>query len=196
MNIANIKYFILPVLFFINILFLFAENTEQQDETNELKHIWSLDAGLAMTAIKNLGYGIGINYERKLTDFLSIKPGFGHMVCFSEMLVTTVNIQLFFNYYPLSNGMDKLYIGFGNGCDFMMYPGKSDMENDVAVFITPLLGWKWKALNFLMVEPYIGWKFYVSASNNNENIDNYLSKGFQWGISFKIFFTNRRNKSL
>jgi hypothetical protein len=175
------------VLFSMNIL-AFAEEAEQEIETNELKYLWSLDTDLTLTALKNFGYGIGVNYERKLTEFLSIKPGFGHMVCFSEIMAVTVNLQLFLNYYPLSNGLDKLYFGLGNGSDFIMYPNEDDMSEDNAISITPVLGWKWNIFKHLMIEPFLGWKFYIRVTNNNKNIENYLNNGFQWGINFKLIF--------
>jgi hypothetical protein len=173
----------------INILSAYAENMEHENETNELKYIWSLDTGFTLTALKNLGLGIGVNYEHKLTDFLSVKAGLGHMSFFSNMMTVTVDVQLFFYYYPLSNGLDKLYVGLGSGCDFIMYPSEDDIPDDTVISIIPLLGWKWKASKYLMIEPFIGWKFYVMETSNYENVNKYLNNGFQWGISFKIFFT-------
>ena len=178
------------ILFFSNILSAFSQEMETKNETNELKYILSLDTGLTITALKNLGFGIGVNYEHKLTDFLSIKPGFGHMACFSDITVLTVNLQLFFNYYPLSNGLDKLYVGLGCGTDFIMY--LDDVPQDTVISITPLLGWKWKALKFLMIEPFIGWKFYILETNNYEKVKNYSNNGLQWGINIKLFLQNRK----
>jgi hypothetical protein len=158
-----------------------------------LKYIFSLDTGFTWIALKNFGYGIGVNYEHKLTDFLSIKPGFGHMVCFSDTTVVTVNIQMFFNYYLLSNGLDKLYFGLGSGCDFIMYPGKDgDDKEDTAISIIPILGWKWKISKYLMIDPFIGWKFYIINSNNYEKVENYLNDGFQWGLNIKIYLQNKK----
>jgi hypothetical protein len=63
----NVKKLFFCLLFFINIFLAYAENIK----TNELKYIFSLDTSFTTTALKNLGYGIGVNYEHKLTDFLS-----------------------------------------------------------------------------------------------------------------------------
>jgi hypothetical protein len=169
---------------------VYAENIKTK--TNELKYIFSLDTSFTITALKNLGYGIGVNYEHKLTDFLSIKPGLGHMVCFDELTVVTVDILLFINYYPLSNGLDKLYIGLGSGCDFIMYPSTNNISGDTTVSITPILGWKWKALHYLVIEPFIGWRSYLMMTNNYENVKKYLNEGFQWGINFKIFLPTKK----
>jgi hypothetical protein len=168
-------------------LFAFAENGGRKTETNELKDIVSLDTGFTMLALRNLGFGIGVNYERKLTDFLSIKPGLGHMACFADITVVTVDVQLSLNYYPLSNGLDKLYVGLGGGCDFIMYPNNENIPQDTAISIIPAVGWKWRALNNLMVEPFVGWKSYLALSSNYGHIKNYLNDGFQWGINLKFF---------
>jgi len=181
----NLKIVVCGILLFINVLHAFS------DDTDEIKHIFSLDTDFIVTAVKNVGYGVGINYEHKLTDFLSVKSGFGHMVCFSDIIVVTVGINLFFNYYPLSDGLDKLYIGVGNGCDFLMYPEDDNMPEDTAIFLMPILGWKWKAKSYLMIEPYVGWKFYIMETNNYKEANNYLNYDFQWGINLKFFLKNK-----
>jgi hypothetical protein len=173
------------VILSINFFLIYAEDSG----TNELKHIISLDSGFTMTALKNYGVGLGVNYEYKLTDFLSIKPGMGSMICFSDMTVITVGITLFMYYYPLSDGLDKLYIGIGNSCDFLMY--QNDIPQDTVISIIPVLGWKWKALPYLMVEPFIGWKFYVNKTDNYKYLDKYANGGFQWGLSLKLFLKNK-----
>jgi hypothetical protein len=114
------------------------------------------------------------------------------MACFSDVTAVTVDVQLFFNYYPLSNGLDKLYMGLGSGCDFIMYPKEDDIPDDTVISIIPILGWKWKAIKYLMVEPFVGWKFYVNGTNNYKNVNNYLNNGFQWGINLKILLPNKK----
>jgi hypothetical protein len=90
----------------------------------------------------------------------------------------------------LSNGLDKLYIGLGNGTDFIMYPNKG-LEGDTAISMIPVLGWKWKVIQYLMIEPFLGWKFYLIKTNNYENIGNYLDNSFQWGLNIKLFLPNK-----
>jgi len=46
-------------------------------------------------------------------------------------------------------------------------------------------------LPYLMIEPFIGWKFFVLKTENYENIDRYLNGGFQWGLGFKLFMQNK-----
>ena len=143
-----------------------------------------------MTALKNYGWGIGVNYEHKLTEFLSIKPGLGHMTCLSDIIVTTVNLKFLSHYYPLSNGLDKLYVGVGAGCDFIMYNTAISQDDNISLIAT--IGWKWKVLPYLMIDPSIGWKYSVRQTDNHKDAGKYLNNGFQWGIGFKFFFQNKK----
>ena len=179
------------MLFSIKV-FSYADSTETTEEADEIKYIISLDTNFTIAALRNYGYGIGVNYERKITDFFSVKPGFGHSVYFADMITVTVNLQLFFYYYPLSSGLDKLYVGIGNGADFIMY--NEDIEQDTAIWLTPMAGWKWKILPYLVIEPFVGWKFFIDKTENYENVDKYLDEGFQWGLSFILFIKNVKKK--
>jgi hypothetical protein len=190
MNFIRIKVFI-GLLICINISFAFAENT---DSSNDLKYIFSLDMSYAMTSLKYSGFGLGISYEHKLSNLFSIKINFGQMVCFSEIIIVTIDQQLFLYYYPLNKGMDKLYIGLGQGGNILMYPNythKGDVSMDAAISITPVLGWKWKITKYLMIDPMIGWKFNMLLTDAYEQVNNYLNGGFQWGIGLKLFFNDK-----
>jgi len=190
-NSALLKNLFCVILFSVN-TFVFAKDVETKSETNDLKYILSFDTDISMTALKNYGWGLGVNYERKLTEFLSIKPGFGHMTCFSDITVTTVNLKLLSHYYPLSNGLDKLYTGAGVGCDFVMYNNNTAIPQDDNVSLLAIIGWKWKILPHLMIDPSIGWKLYVHQTDNHKDVGKYLNDGFQWGVGLKLFFQNRK----
>lgn len=187
-----LKKLLCAILFSLIISAVFAEEEASINKPSELTRILSLDANFTITALKNLGVGFGVNYEQKLTDFLSIKPGLGHMACFSDITAITVDIKLFTNYYPLSGGLNKLYIGIGSICDFIMYRTDKNIPQDVAISIITVLGWKWRITSFLMIDPFIGWKFFVMKTDNYLNVDNYLNGGFQWGINVLFFSANRK----
>ena len=187
------KKLLCSIGFFAN-TFVFAQDIETKSETDDLKSILSLDTDISITALNNFGWGLGLNYERKLNDFLSIKPGFGHMACFSDIIVTTVNIKFLSHYYPLSGGLDKLYIGTGVGGDFIMYDNNTAIQGDEAVSLMATIGWKWKALPYLMIDPSIGWKFYVHKTENHEEVGKYLNSGFQWGMGLKFIFMRNKHK--
>jgi hypothetical protein len=188
------KNLFFSILFCVNILFSFAENVELENKINELKYIFSLDTSYTMIALQHSGFGLGINYEHKLTNFLSIKIGFGQIVCFSDVIIVTIDQQLFLNYYPLNNGLDQLYIGLGHGGNLFMYPNypnKGDVSEDAAISITLIIGWRWKILKYLMLDPFIGWNFNILLTNNYENFNSYLNNDFQLGMKLKIFLPNR-----
>jgi hypothetical protein len=106
---------------------------------------------------------------------------------------TSVNISLFVNYYPFGNGLDKLYIGLGNGCDFMHYFGGGEVPSnaeDVLIFITPRLGWKF-TLKYFMLDIFYGYKFVVADAYNYREIKRYTNAGHQFGIGFKVFFKKK-----
>jgi hypothetical protein len=69
MNLIQRKRFLriicLSIFFCINIAFIFSEDIKLENEIDELKYLLSLDTGFTLTALKNLGFGIGINYEHK-----------------------------------------------------------------------------------------------------------------------------------
>jgi hypothetical protein len=116
------------------------------DNGNNINHLLSLDLAYSVTGLLNQGWGIGLSFEEKIFRFLSVKGTLGHMTFLTgidEVYCTSVNISLFVNYYPLGNGLDKLYIGLGNGCDFMNYFGRGEVPSnakDTLIFITPRIG--------------------------------------------------------
>jgi hypothetical protein len=183
-----IRNLFLSILFCVNILFSFAENIESENKTNELKYIFSLDTSYTVIALQYSGFGLGINYEHKLTDFLSMRLGYGQMVCSSNVTIVTIDQQLFLNYYPLNDGLDKLYISLGHGGNLFIYPNRDDLSVDASLSMTLILGWKWKILKYLMIDPFIGWNYNILLTNNYENFNSYLNNGFQFGIKLKIFF--------
>jgi hypothetical protein len=105
----------------------------QEKET--VDQIFSLDIlSYSLTGILNQGWGIGLSYEKKIADRFSVKGSFGHMTFLTgmkDMYCASVHIAAFLNCYPLSSGFDKLYVGLGNGCDFMQYFGDGDLPNPV-----------------------------------------------------------------
>jgi len=179
------------ILFIVPIFFLFSTPCQAQMEHDNL---FSLDISYALTGLLNQGWGLGFSYEKKALDWLSFTGGFGHMTFLTgikDIYCTSVNLSLFINYYPLSNGLDKLYVSIGNGCDFMFYFGdavKPETSKDTLVHITPLLGWKFNVLKYLMIDVSTGYKFIIIRSQNYNEIEDYINSGFRFSLGFKIFF--------
>ena len=175
---------------FIVSMFLFSSPLCHAQTDND--NLFSLDLSYSLSSFLNQGWGLGLNYEKKLFDFLSVKGNVGHMTFLTgieDVYSTSVSMSVFFNYYPLSNGIDKLYIGVGNGCDFMNYFGKGYLppDGDTLIHITPQLGWKFNLLPFLMIDVSIGYKFIIASTQNYNEIKNYVNPGFRFGQNFSIF---------
>jgi hypothetical protein len=163
----------------------------------DIDHLLSLDLAYSVTGLLNQGWGIGLSYEEKMFRFLSVKGTFGHMTFLTGIegvYCTSVNIALFVNYYPLGNGLDKLYLGVGSGCDFMNYFGGGEVPpnaEDVLIFITPRIGWKFIPGKYFMIDVSAGYKFVVVDAYNYSEIKRYTNTGPQFGLGFKIFFRKK-----
>ena len=179
------------MMLIIFMLFFSSLPCKAQEEKGSLL---SLDLGYALTGLMNQGGGIGLNYEKKLVNWLSAKGNVGHMTFLTgidDVYCTSVNLSLFLFYYPFGSGLDKLYAGVGTGCDFMNYFGSGELPPDTEdklINLTPRIGWKFNALRFLMIDISAGYKFIIFGSDNYNDIKDYVNTGFQFGINFLIFF--------
>jgi hypothetical protein len=177
-------------IFMLSLLFLFAFPCQAQVSNDNL---FSLDLSYALTGVLNQGWGIGLSYEKKVVDWLSFTGVFGHMTFVTgikDVYCTSVSLSVFSNYYPLSNGLDKLYVTIGGGCDFMNYFGSGGLPetaNDTLIHITPLLGWKFNLFKYLMLDMSTGYKFIITGSQNYSEIKDYVNPGFRFNFGFRIF---------
>jgi hypothetical protein len=162
-----------------------------------IDHLLGLDLAYSLTGALNHGWGIGLSYEEKITRFLSVKGTFGHMAFLTgieDMYCASVHISLFANYYPFGNGLDKLYIGLGNGCDFMNYFGGEEVPpdaEDVLISFTPRTGWKFFAGNRIMLDISAGYKLVIADASHYHEVKKYTGAGPQFGLGFKIFFKKK-----
>jgi hypothetical protein len=185
------------ILFVIPAFFLFSLPCRAQTNIDSL---FSLDLSYALTGVLSQGGGIGLNYERKLFDYLALKGNFGHMTFstgIKNVYCTSVHLSLFANYYPLGGGLDKSYIGIGTGCDFMNYFGKGELPNtnqDALVHITPQTGWKFRVTDFLMIDVSVGYKFIITNEQNYAEIKKYVNDSFRLGFNIMILFNQLKKK--
>ena len=160
----------------------------------EHDNLFSLDLSYALTGLLNQGGGIGLSFEKKLVEWLSFTGIFGHMTFLTSIenvYCTSVSLSLFSNYYPLSNGLDKLYISVGGGCDFMNYFGSGKLpeaEDDTIIFITPQMGWKFNVSRYLMIDLSTGYKFIIDSTENYKEVKDYVNPGIRFNLGFKILF--------
>ena len=190
---TGVKRIILTVLHIFVISFTCRAQTESD-------YAFYLDLSYSLTGFQNHGWGIGLTYERKLLDHFSGEGNLGHMTFLTDIenvYSTSVSLSLFANYYPLSRNLDKLYIGAGNGCDFMHYFGKGKLPpsaKDIIIHITPRIGWKFHIFSFLMIDLSAGYKFIVSNTQNHREIKNYVNPGFRFGFDFMIFLNTGKRE--
>ena len=168
---------------------------QTDDEQDDTDNLFSLDLSYALTGLLNQGGGIGLSYEKKLVDWLSFSGVFGHMTFLTgikDVYCTSVSISLFTNYYPLSNGLDKLYLSVGGGCDFMNYFGSGklpDTEADTLIHVTPQLGWKYNINRFVMLDLSAGYKLIFNYTDNYNDVKEYVNPGLRFKLGVKVFFT-------
>ena len=154
--------------------------------------IFSLDFGYLGTGIKNNGWGAGLRWEVELFRYFSIKPGFSHMTMFPSKLdyhIITVGIEIEMLFYPFGRGLDWLYLGIGQGCDFIMYtggniPGGKDRDSAISVF--PEIGWKQNFLDYVMVDVFASYQMYLNENEFQPAAKDILKKGFQYGLRISL----------
>jgi hypothetical protein len=166
----------------------------------EHDNLFALDISYALTGLLHQGWGMGLSFEKKAVDWLSFTGIFGHMTFLTgikNVYCTSVNMSLFGNYYPLSSGLDKLYVSIGCGSDFMNYFGSGKLpetSGDTLIHITPMLGWKFNVLRFLMIDVSTGYKFIITGSENYSKIQDYVNPGFRFNFGCRILFKELKKK--
>ena len=176
----------------LTLLVILSSNPCQAQSAND--HLLSLDLSYLLTGLANQGGGIGLNYEKKLLNHLTAKGNVGHMTFatgIDNVYNTSVSTSLFVYYYPISAWLDKLYIGAGNGCDFMNYFGGGELPpsaRDTLIHITPQIGWKLQMLRFVMLDISAGYKCVVYNTHNYNDIKQYVNPDLRIGLAFMLLF--------
>ena len=128
---------------FIVSMFLFSSPLCHAQTDND--NLFSLDLSYSLSSLLNHGWGIGLNYEKKLFDFLSVKGNVGHMTfltgiedVYNTSLMIDVSIGYKFiiastqNYNEIKNYVNP---GFRFGLNFSIFlnkitRGNKDDQND------------------------------------------------------------------
>lgn len=171
-----------------------SEQTSSESESFVGKNIFSFDLGYLRTALKNNGWGIGLSYEQSLFYFFSIKGLFSHVTIFPQNLdfnLTTVGIGAELMFYPFGNGLDKLYLGFGNETDFFMYlldstENSNQDAKDTIIMIYPKIGWKQNFFNLLFLDVFLSYNFFLTEVPTFGTDINLLERGINYGAKFKF----------
>lgn len=171
-----------------------SEQTSSESESFVGKNIFSFDLGYLRTALKNNGWGIGLSYEQSLFYFFSIKGLFSHVTIFPQNLdfnLTTVGIGAELMFYPFGNGLDKLYLGFGNETDFFMYlldstENSNQDAKDTIIMIYPKIGWKQNFFNLVFLDVFLSYNFFLTEVPTFGTDINLLERGINYGAKFKF----------
>lgn len=156
----------------------------------EIDQIFSFDLGYTLLGFKNNGIGLGCSFEKKIIDHLSIRGNFGHMtfpIDNDKNYCTTVNIAADVYYYLLSKDLNMLYLGIGNGTDFLNYFGhsiSSDNKDDEIIYISSRIGWKWYVVKHVLIDISAGYNIVIDKSRYNIPLNR---NGLQNNIMLKIF---------
>ena len=167
-----------------------------------LESLFSLNINYLITGLKNSGGGIGVQYERAFYNYFSFTGGFGHMLfktSLDDVYCASVNLALFLNVYPFGEGLNKLYLGIGNGADFMNYFGGGAVPEDgtdTVIHLTPHIGYKLFCFTYLLVDFNIAYRINIISSNNYYNVKAYLNPGIQFNVGVNILLSKMLKTAL
>ena len=177
------------------------EEKPSKGEKERVTSVLSFDLGWLIHGLANNGVALGVNYERLIVPHFSLRGMAGAMLCnVSELDAYAVDIELslYANWYPLSDMLDKLYVGVGVNGDIMCYFGANSIPNppvDELVSITPVIGWKQNVANVVVLDFFGGYSFFVFNSQRFYDTEDYIRSGVQLGIRFKILWRPGKSKA-
>ena len=157
--------------------------------------IFSTDFRFSSIAFKSHGLGLGMTYEQKLFDHISLSTNIGMMwfkTNVSDVYCNTVNVSCIPNIYLLSPELNKLYVGFGSGCDYLQFWGENidiNENRDFIPYLAALIGWKQYIRDRFLFDLYIGYNYLLcDGVSLFDSSSAYGKYGFQYGFSFHYLF--------
>lgn len=174
---------------------LFPAATFCQDNNTESfadKSILSLDLSYLGMGLSKNGWGLGVSYERSFFRYLAAKGSFSHMTLYPKDIdttVTTVGIKLEALLYPFGSGLDKLYLGFGGGTDFLMYTQKDENGEEIKdsiITIYPEIGWKQNFQDYVMADIFVGYRILMSSPEDLSYKADLVDSGIKYGARLKF----------
>lgn len=183
------------VIFILSLVFLcnYAFSEESSEVSFIKKDIVSFDLGSLVIGLKNYGIGAGVNYERLLTEFLSMKLQLSYMIMNPKNLIYDINeisCSIEPRYYPFNKGLDKLYLGTGFVYDFIVYDYDDGAKlTDYVIALYPLVGWKQSLFNLCMLDFYLGYSFIVNNPMEQSLRADLINVGFMGGVRVSVNFS-------
>lgn len=168
----------------------FSQDRPQQKFTD--KSILSLDLSYLGMGLSKNGWGLGVSYERSFFSYFAAKGSFSHMTVYPKDIdttVTTVGIKLEALLYPFGSGLDKLYLGFGGGTDFLMYTQKDENGEEIKdsiITIYPEIGWKQNFQDYVMADIFVGYRILMSNPESLSYKAGLVDSGIKYGARLKF----------
>lgn len=179
---------LLIIVFLFLSINLFSKTSESNTKNNFIfldNHIFSFDLNYLTLGIKNNGWGLGVSYERKITEFAAAKINFSHCTVNPfqiDSTVTTVGLKITPLIYPFNKGLNFLYFGCEGSTDFLMI---SNADKSYSIIgISPIVGFKQSFLELFLIDLFCGYKFIIKDDISAKTPFN--EQGFTYGIKFKI----------
>lgn len=157
-------------------------------EAEAPNRIFLLDFNYTITGFMNHGWGLGLKYEQKILNDVSVRSGFGHMTfktTYEDAWCATAGFALFVNFYPFDKGLEGPYLGAGGGFDFLGYFASDTLPENARneiISVIPMIGWKQTVTKAFFIDAYLGYKIPISDRGPFDGAENYINKGFQYGI--------------
>lgn len=153
------------------------------------KGIFSLDLGYLGAGLMNNGWGLGVAYEHGIMNFASVNGTFAHVSLKPDLQhdwITSVGLGLNARIYPFNKGLNMLYLGYGIGTDFVMYPGEEQEKQSVYISHCPHLGWKQNFFDYVMLEAYIGYRMKINEPDEFALQSGISKHGVEYGITAQL----------
>lgn len=166
--------------------------SSSQSQKFASKSLFSLDFGYLGMGLKNNGWGLGLSYEQSFFNYFAAKGSFSHMTLYPDQVdfaVTTVGIKLEALFYPFGSGLEKFYLGFGSGSDFLMYDTKDENGGemkDTIITIYPEIGWKQNFSDFVIADIFFGYRILLNDPKNLSYDLNLVDSGVKYGARLKF----------
>lgn len=139
-----------------------------------------------------LPHGIDIHYQHEfqVIPHLAVKgiiqEEFFFDNGFSDLCLAT-SLAGWLEFFPMSNQMRRLYVGFGGAVDYFGFINTSFELSDRSGFIlsfSPYVGYRFSLPLYFMLDVYVGYKFpYEIGCELSGLSEKFLGAGWQYGFS-------------
>lgn len=156
------------------------------------KSLFSIDLSYLGAGLSNNGWGLGVSYERSFFNYFAAKGSFSHSTLYPKDIdsrAITVGIKLEALFYPFGSGLDKLYLGFGGGTDFLMYSQKDENGEEIkdsVITAYPEIGWKQNFNDYVIIDIFLGYRMLINSPEALSYKADLVDSGVKYGARLKF----------